>query len=191
VASFQEISQSLNSPVEELRLQALQALENIDTEEAVDLLIRAFGDDRWRVRKAAMDMFLLKPHCDQFAPRIIDLLYEADNAGLRNAAVEVLTRMGPQVLPLLNDQTASEDPDVRKFVIDILGQLAVPESIPGLCQALDDEDNNVRAAAAENLGILKAREAVPDLLEALQKPDLLLRFTILEALGHIAAPVEL
>lgn len=180
-----------NSPDEELRLQALQAVEQTNTEEVINLLIQAFGDDSWRVRKMAMDLFLLKPHSYHSASRIIDLLSEADNAGLRNAAVEVLIRLGPQILPLLIDQVTSEDPDVRKFVIDIIGHMATPESIPVLCQALDDEDNNVRAAAAENLGMIKAHEAVPDLLDALQKPDLLLRFTILEALGHIAVPVPL
>jgi HEAT repeat protein len=92
---------------------------------------------------------------------------------------------------MLLGQSRCPDHDVRKFIIDILGDIAAPESIPTLIRGLEDDDSNVRAAAAENLGKLKTAEAVPALLKAMQHPDLLLQFTILEALSKIAAPVPL
>ena len=89
------------------------------------------------------------------------------------------------------DQADCHDHDVRKFIIDILGDIADPSAIPLLIRALADDDSNVRAAAAENLGKLKAEQAVPALLKAMHLPDLLLQFTILDALSRIASPVPL
>jgi HEAT repeat protein len=78
---------------------------------------------------------------------------------------------------------------VRKFVLDILGDIGDEGSVPAMLPALSDPDENVRAAAAENLGKLGAAEAVPRLLDAMEQADLWLRFTILEALARIGQAV--
>lgn len=186
-----QISKAMNAADEETRLQGLRALAAGDASRGLDLLFQAFGDASWRVRKAAIDLFLSLPASRSLAGEIIELLHAEENAGLRNAGVEILTRMGREVVPMLLDQAGCADHDVRKFIVDILGDIAAPEAVPTLVGALHDHDSNVRAAAAENLGKLKSTRAVPALLAAMQHADLLLQFTILDALSRIAAPVPL
>lgn len=189
--TIEEMNQALQSPDEEVRLQGLHALASAEIDDALPLLFKAFGDSSWRVRKLSIDLYLGLPVSRDLIGEIIELLHAEENAGLRNAAVEILTRMGRDAVPMLLEQSGCPDHDVRKFIIDILGDIADPAAVPTLVRGLSDPDSNVRAAAAENLGKLKAAEAVPDLLRAMQHPDLLLQFTILDALSRIAAPVPL
>ena len=191
MSNIDQITDALNSPDEETRLQGLRDLSASDPNEGLDLIFKAFGDESWRVRKQAIDLFLSMPVCKDLIGEIIELLHAEENAGLRNAAVEILGRMGRSTVPVLIEHARCPDHDVRKFIIDILGDIAAPEAVPVLTIGLEDTDSNVRAAAAENLGKLRAREAVPALLKAMQLPDLLLQFTILDALSRIAAPVPL
>lgn len=186
-----EIIEALNSNNEEVRLQALHCISTIGHDEKIKVLLNAFGDESWRVRKQSIEMFLELPLDPKVILEVIQLLYAQDNAGLRNAAVETLVRFGAEAVPELVKHAKSSDHDVRKFIIDILGDIAAVESTAILIEGLNDCDCNVRAAAAENLGKLKSREAVKNLLRALQSPDLMLRFSVLEALGKISEPLSL
>jgi len=185
------IAAQLASADEEVRLAGVRSLAGGDAEACLDQLFQGFGDPSWRVRKEAADLFLRLPVSPGMIGEIIELLHAEDNAGLRNTAVDILVRMGRQAVPMLLENIRCPDHDVRKFIIDILGEIADPCVIPELRQALVDEDGNVRAAAAENLGKLRAAAAVPALLDAMHYPDVLLRFTILEALGKIGVAVPL
>jgi HEAT repeat protein len=191
VAINDQITEALNSPDEEVRLQGLRDLASCEASEGLDLIFKAFGDESWRVRKESIELYLKLPISRELIGEIIELLHAEENAGLRNAAVEILTRMGRDAVPMLLAQARCPDHDVRKFIVDILGDIADPEAMPVLIAGLDDEDSNVRAAAAENLGKLKNAEAVPNLLKAMHHQDLFLQFTILEALSRIASPVSL
>jgi HEAT repeat protein len=191
VEKFEQIRKALNSPDEEKRLQGVRDLAACGPVDGLDLLFEAFGDPSWRVRKESIEQFLRLPVRNEMIGAVIELLHAEENAGLRNAAVEILTRLGRQALPLLLEHIHSQDHDVRKFIIDILGDINAAEAVPTLIHALEDEDSNVRAAAAENLGKLKTAQAVPALLKAMHQPDLLLQFTILEALSRIASPLSL
>lgn len=188
----EEIEERLQAADEETRLEGLRRWPALGAEAGVPLLYQALGDDSWRVRKEAVELFLRLPAPGRLAGEIVELLHSQDNAGLRNAAVEILTRLGRQAVPELLEELDCSDHDVRKFALDILGEIGDPEAASAMIVALDDSDQNVRAAAAENLGKLRSPEAVPALIAALPEADLLLRFTILEALGQIGGqvPVE-
>lgn len=189
--SNETIQALLTSADEDLRLEGVRQLAGGDDESAQFFLFKAFGDPSWRVRKAATDLFLSLPASRQQIDRIIELLHAGDNAGLRNAAVDMLVRIGGEAVPRLLSHANSTDHDVRKFIVDILGEIGDQRAIPVLLAALADEDGNVRAAAAENLGKLQAADAVPALLDAMKYPDILLRFAILEALSKIGRTVPL
>ncbi|NJC88842.1 MAG: hypothetical protein FIB02_10020, partial [Desulfuromonas sp.] len=189
--SRERIAALMASADEDLRLEGIRSLGSADAVNLLDLVFQGFGDASWRVRKEATELFLRLPARQGLIGEIIELLHAEENAGLRNAAVDILVRMGRDAVPMLLDQARCPDHDVRKFIVDILGEIADPRAIPKLLEALDDEDGNVRAAAAENLGKLRSTEAVPRLLDAMRHPDVLLRFTILDALGKIGVPVPL
>ncbi len=191
-AGSEKIKKLLQSAEEEERLGGLRLLDRKSIESALPLIYVALGDGSWRVRKEATEIFLSWPGAGEQIPELIQFLYSDENAGLRNTAVEILTRLGKLAVPGLLDEINCADHDVRKFALDILGEIPDERSLPLIQSALKDEDSNVRAAAAENLGKLGAVSAVPALLEAMATKDLLLRFTILEAFGQldVAVPVD-
>lgn len=190
-AEMESIALQMSSGDEEVRLAGLRRLSSLGATDSLGLIFKAFADDSWRVRKEAADLFLTMPVSRELVGEIIELLHAEENAGLRNTAVDILVRMGRDAVPLLLDQAGCPDHDVRKFILDILGEIADQRAVSAMVAALDDPDENVRAAAAENLGKLRAVEALPALLDAMRHSDLLLRFTILDTLGKIGAPVPL
>jgi HEAT repeat protein len=186
----QLIQTALLSSDEEVRLSGLQSLSCSAGEERLDLVCAALGDGSWRVRKEAINLFLSLPRAAASAGRIVDLLYDEDNAGLRNAAAEILVKLGSAVLPVLTEAADSPDPDVRKFILDILGDIGDRQATPLLLRLLqNDAAINVRAAAAENLGKIRDVRAVPVMVNALSTPDLLVQFSLLDALGRIGCAI--
>ena len=187
----QLLKEKLKSPQEEERVQAVRELAGFGSDLAISLIYQAMGDSSWRVRKEAADAFLSFPRAEELAGDIVEMLHSQENAGLRNIAVDILIHLGSQALPVLFDELQCIDHDVRKFVLDILGDIGDLSSTSAMVAAMADEDRNVRAAAAENLGKIGAAEAIPALLEAMVDADLLMRFTILESLGKIGHPIPI
>ncbi|MCF6239325.1 MAG: HEAT repeat domain-containing protein, partial [Candidatus Marinimicrobia bacterium] len=100
-----QISDALNSHDEEVRLQGLRDLAAAESIDGLDLIFAAFGDVSWRVRKESIALFLTLPVSRELIGEIIELLHAEENAGLRNAAVEILSRMGQDAVPMLMDQS--------------------------------------------------------------------------------------
>ncbi|WP_268898975.1 HEAT repeat domain-containing protein [Geomonas diazotrophica] len=177
---------------EEQRRFAVMSLRRRPFPEVMELLFRAMGDDSWRVRKEAVGVVLqAQPLQAGEIEALIALLRSADNAGLRNSAVESLERIGEPAVEHLCAHLGDPDHDLRKFIIDILGNIRCAACLPLLVQALDDEDMNVRVAAAENLGKIGDGRALPHLLKVLDGGEVWLKFTVLDALASIGAPVPL
>jgi HEAT repeat protein len=168
----------------EERRQAVLALSSRGTE-ALPLLLRAMGDVDWRVRKTAVEALLTLGGATVIAG-LIRALSAHDNAGARNSAIEALVQIGgPAVAPLLG-MIETPDPDVRKFVVDILGDIRDPQAVPALVDRLQDSDENIRVAAAEALGKIRDRRAVDALLACLTRYDQgWLDYAAAEALGEI------
>ena len=187
---WQLIQTALMSSDEEVRLSGLQSLYRYDGEERLDLVCTALADGSWRIRKEAVNLFLTLPQAVASAERIVALLYDEENAGLRNAAAEILVKLGAAVLPVLTRAADSSDPDVRKFILDILGDIGDRQATPLLLRLLQcDTETNVRAAAAENLGKIRDASAVPVMINVLSTPDLLVQFSLLDALGRIGCAI--
>jgi HEAT repeat protein len=191
VHKLQKLKENLFSPDEETRRLAVAGLTSFPITEVKGYLFRALGDESWRVRKEAVELISAIYSSANMAEELIGLLRSQDNAGLRNAAVELLVRLGSNAVSVLQSHVKDDDHDVRKFIIDIMGSIGDASFVPDLLHALDDPDANVRAAAVENLGKIGDHRALDPLLEALGKADVWLQYTILVALGRIGAPVPL
>ncbi len=153
--------------------------------EAIPLLFRAMGDADWRVRKTAVEGLV-----SIGGARVIDGLLQAlntpDNAGARNSAIEALVQIGGPSIDALLNLVETSDPDVRKFVVDILGDIKDPRAVPALIGRLGDEDENVRVASAEALGKIRDPRAVDALVACLTRYDQgWLDYAAAEALGAI------
>jgi HEAT repeat protein len=189
VHKLQKLKENLFSPDEETRRLAVAGLNCYPVTEIKGCLFRALADESWRVRKEAVELISTISASADMTEELIELLRSQDNAGLRNAAVEILVRLGANAVSVLHSYVKDDDNDVRKFIIDIMGSIGDASFVPDLIHALDDSDPNVRAAAAENLGKIGDQRALEPLLNTLEKADVWLQYTILEALGRIGAPV--
>ncbi len=153
--------------------------------EAVPLLLRALGDLDWRVRKTAVEA-LVSISGTVVIEGLIQALNAGDNAGARNSAIEALVQIGEPSADALLGIIETPDPDVRKSVVDIFGDMRDRYAVPALIARLGDEDENVRVAAAEALGKIRDPRAVDALLSCLSRYDQgWLDYAAAEALGEI------
>jgi HEAT repeat protein len=187
--NLQDIRCALQSSDEEIRRSALYSLRDLPAADAQDIIFTAMGDESWRVRKEAVELYVhLKPELNS-VEQLLNLLRSEENAGLRNSAAEAVIRLGSTSAPLLMKMVQDQDPDVRKFVIDVMGAIGDPVFVSPLLQALDDPEVNVASAAAEQLGVLGDPEAAEQLMCAiLARDEVLFRFSALGALGLLAKP---
>lgn len=183
-----ELEALLKDPSVDTRLQAARTLSGLEVFDE-DLFLLALGDDDWRVRKEAISCFMGQPNAVSQIDLIIDQLHNPDNAGLRNAAIEILISLGPKISKAMLARLDSENAEVRKFIIDILGEICHSGCSVELLKHLHDEDENVRYAVVETLGKLGSTETIDPLLELLPSAALGLQFVIFEALTSIGKGV--
>lgn len=191
VEMLQMLRKRLSSSDEEVRRMAVAALSDLPLSDAREVLYEAMGDESWRVRKESLAVLLAEELTDEVIEELVDLLRSSDNAGLRNSACEALEKLGKKAIPILCRYTEDADSDVRMFVIDILGNIGLPDPVPLLIKALGDSDPNVSSAAAENLGKIGDERAVSEMVRVLDRSNIPLCYTILESLGRIGSPVPL
>lgn len=152
-------------------------------ERAVYPLIKALRDENPGVQDAAMRS-LIAMGGDAVAFMVVPLLRE--DSYLRNTAFLILKGLGRGVLPFVYPLLKDKDDDVRKFALDILGE--IKEGVPAaeVVPLFKDHNPNVRTAAAKAAGALGLKEAVPELIGAL-KDDEWVCFSAIEALGRLGA----
>jgi len=182
------LKQQLKSADSEARIAALRQISRTSVD-PMALLTIGLGDSDWRVRKAAVEAFSQVEKPEAFIIDLIGLLHNPENAGLRNAAIEILIGLGPLAVEELEAEIASDDVEVRKFCIDILGEIGDSRCAGELIRSLADGDINVRYAAAETLGKLRLGKAIEPLLELMTDPDPGLKFTILHSLAQIGESI--
>lgn len=184
---LQEIENLLLSEDEEIRRSALKSLKGISLQDSLSVVIAAMGDPSWRVRKEAVEIFLGSTPDEESIEKLLELLRNEDNAGLRNSAAEAVIRLGSAVAVPLIKRVRDADTDVRKFIIDVMGAIGDPVFVQPLLNALNDPDVNVSSAAAEHLGALGDSKVTQALVNAIVANDsVLFRFSALEALGKLA-----
>lgn len=157
------------------------------TDDDIVFLLQCLGDESWRVRKEAIELAVYNP-TEKTVNMLVQALSSEDNAGLRNAAQEALTLIGNQVIKPLIDHFPQADNDVKKFILDILGDIRSYTVCDFLIQRLNESDENVVIAACENIGKLGCKNAVMPLLSILNPQKQWLSFVIIESLAQIEEP---
>jgi HEAT repeat protein len=183
---------ALGSPEAEERRQATSRLPQLGLGRAMPLLVRALGDDDWRVRKEATVAARAFEPAPELVHGLIELLAGGDNVGQRNATVEVLASAGAAATPALAEAMGWLDADGRKLAVETLGRGRDPRAIGTLAAALDDGDDNVRQAAMEaiaQVGAVAPEQVRPVLLRALDDRDRMVRLCALEGLRALEIPI--
>ncbi len=161
---------------------------NLDSKEYLTWL----GDESWRVRKEAVNQLSTNPDCPLIIPDLISAMTDEANAGLRNSAFSLLIILGSTAVNHLLAAFKTPDEELRKFIIDILGQIPDPRVEPCLLEALNDPCSNVRLSAIEALGNVHVKVAAPALIRLMsENRDPILLSTTLEALYQLQTPIPL
>jgi len=154
-------------------------------EVAVPLLLKAMEDASWRVRKTASETLTEGYPPERYVGGLIGLLSLEDNAGARNSSIETLVKLGKKATSYLLEAFNTPNRDMRKFIIDIIGEVKDRKALPLLLKALKDDDDNVRASAVEHLGQMGDPSVVDALMAILTSGDLWTAFPAADALGRI------
>ena len=188
----ESLEQALTAQDPEVRRVAVGELTQLGAE-STPSLIRALGDEDWRVRKEATQVILEMPPSKELAQAVATALQPNDNVGLRNAAVEALAALGKTAVEALTESVARLDVDGRKLAADALGQSRHPSAVVLLRTLAVDFDLNVRVAAIEALGHVGASctgEFANILYSALLAQEPIERLSALEAANELGLSLE-
>lgn len=180
------VRDDLASEDAEVRRRAVAALAHEGDGDRARLLIAALGDADWRVRKeAALVAIEMADTWDLFAP-LVDALCQGENVGLRNAALEVLERLGPRAARALLDALPAVPASARKFIVAALG-FAGSAGVGKLAELSNDPDPNTAQAALEALARVGGRGAEDALRAHLSNASPVARLAALEGLERLEA----
>jgi len=177
----------------EARRVAVGQIAKVPGRDAPELLLRALGDDDWRVRKEGAAVAPSLDRREEVVAALIAALEETVNIGLRNAAVEALVAVGPEAIGAVVEAVPALDADARKLAVEVLAGVPDARGTGALVRCLSDEDANVRVASAEALGNAslageESRElATQALVAALVTSDTFLKIAALDSLARLEA----
>jgi HEAT repeat protein len=154
----------LSDPVPDVRVEAVKAIVEIDTEASLDPLVQATRDNDEEVQIRATDGLV-----NFYLPGYVKNGLSASISRMGNVIKSRFTDTDDQVIPPYVQ--------VRPEVIEALGKLA-----RGAISM------DARANAARAVGILRGKAAVPDLIQALHSKDDRLMYESLIALQKIKDP---
>jgi HEAT repeat protein len=151
------------------------------------ILLEMLSDSDWRVRRAAVES-ILDAHLPNIIPQILLALYDEENAGRRNAAIDILSRFGPDIFPYLESHLQTTNADVRMFLVNILGEMRNDSHLDFILQSLEHKNKNLVSAAIVALGRIGRPETAEKLRNFLLGADTWFTFQAIEAAGEMQEP---
>jgi HEAT repeat protein len=187
---IKNLRERLADPSPETRRRTvLEIAQAPSTDEVVDLLVLALGDDDWRVRKEAVRIASKLASEENVTDRLIDAMVQEENVGLRNAVSEALSTSDKEAIGCLIKRTPHLVASGRKIAFEVLGATNDPRAIDILIDGLSDPDFNVSTCAAEWLGEVGGDRAIDALIKCLTSSDTLLVLATLQSLNRIGAVI--
>ncbi|HEX6274336.1 MAG TPA: HEAT repeat domain-containing protein, partial [Polyangiaceae bacterium] len=183
--SVASITKALALPDPEERRRATASLRDVNPDDAIGLVIRALGDEDWRVRKEAVAVAIAHAPAPIVLRALVSTLGPSDNVGLRNAAVEAIAAFGADAVDALAMSLGELDADGRKLAAEALSRTGIAQALFVLQGLLRDADPNVRVAAVEAVAALGKSDpnGASALLEGcLDSEDAFLRLAALDGL---------
>lgn len=165
-------------------------LGDVEVSEACASVIAEFArrEGEPQTRTAALNTLVRLASAE--APKLAAAWLESGDFQLQYAAANALRLRGKREhVPLILDALAgSHDQNLKRILIEALGDLGDPSAIPALAKELE---TNARHPAARALGKLKAREQVPVFLQMLRHPNFADRIAAITALGFMEDPAHI
>lgn len=186
---FDSIIESLSSPDEYEREEAVQALSGLSDARTVLPLIHALDDESLFVRRAAAEA-LGRSNSQKVIGPLIKALTE-DERCVREAAAEALGHLGDIAIPDLINNLKNDDWRVR---IGSLIALRVSSgrisNVDQILIPLSDESPYVRRETVKTLGRIGDSSILPYLIQATKDKDPGVRLRAVRAMVKIGEPNE-
>jgi HEAT repeat protein len=183
-----QLVERLDHPDENVRLRTIETLVSIERINPEPLLVKALGDESWRVRRSAVEGLAQRGGSTMAITLLRELREEHRNPSVLNSVLQVMAHSQVDVVPALIDCLNDPEADLRIYAALALGEQHDRRAVPALIRLLHDPDTNVRYHAIDALGHLRAPEAVEPLLDIAQSRDFFLAFPALDALMRIGDP---
>ncbi len=162
------ILRAMKSPNEEMRFFACAALGNSPIAQGVTALLRALGDDKWRVRKSASDA--LARYGEAVIAPLQQVLKTTEDEDIRFWTIKTLGKLGPKAQKFLLEALRSGDKKTRYVIAAALGESGDKRVIKVLVESLADPDWTIRKSATMALAEI-GDNAVDMMLEYLRGPN--------------------
>lgn len=159
------ILRALKSPNHDVRYFAAIALGDIREAQGVTPLIRALGDEKWTVRKAASDA--LVKYGEEVIPAIEQVMTKTNDEDVRFWAIKSLGKLGPKAQRILLEALRAGDKQLRYVIAAALGESGDKRVIKVLIESLADPDWTIRKSATQALAEI-GDNAIDPMIEALQ-----------------------
>jgi HEAT repeat protein len=188
--NWDDVRKALQSDDVEERRRAASRLSEDRGDLPAELVLAAFGDGDWRVRKEATQAVTSRAPDTELIRVLVSAFRPGDNVGQRNAAVDALAAFGAHAVGPLAAELGALDADGRKLVVDTLAKAARPEALPVLRALLRDPEVNVRSAAVEAIAAIGescAEDAIALLDTCLDSDDRFQRLAALAGLNQLSA----
>lgn len=180
-AAADALGKALHDPDPKVRLEAVRALGLMDDEVVLDFLVPALGDPDGRVRTAAATV-LTTWSSPAVARRLTAALSDSH---LRQAAADLLSKMGPSAVEPLIDALPQEDPQIVSVAGEALRRIAGLEHFVERLGSMQPEQ---RLRAEEAVGAIGGHAAVEALVRMLADPDPPVRIRALRLLARLGDP---
>ena len=210
ITVLKRLGEMLESPSVNRRDAAAFALGKLNSEMALNLLLKASQDDKKSVRmKAVKGLEALAGNGNEQAHLALEKIFTEDEEGLTdyfsllseeqtfkdinhedfNVRLEAVKNMvqskEPDVLPLLITTLKKEsDSYVKAAIIRGLGDLGTENDVHAIIPFLSDRDDRVRANAVETIGWLDRKENLGRLIPFLEDRNNRVRANAAVALGE-------
>lgn len=173
------ILRAMKSTNDEIRFFACAALGNSRIPQGVTVLLRALGDERWRVRKSASDA--LVNYGEAVIAPLQQVLTITEDEDIRFWAIKTLGKLGPKAQRFLLEALRNGDKRTRYVIAAALGESGDKRVIRVLIESLADPDWTIRKSATMALAEI-GDNSVDLMLEYLRGPNEEIRDGCLRAL---------
>ncbi len=141
---FERTLKDLHSDDVEARLKAVKELVETDNDKFLAHLIEALGDPEWRIRKTAVAAISSKERNEKLIEELVSIFHTDTNIGKKNAVAEVLISLGDASLHPIMSSLSSSRKEVKKFLVEILGEIGNKLAAVQLVPLLKDPYEVVR-----------------------------------------------
>lgn len=171
-----------------VRRNALFILRQLEAREALPAIRKALSDPDLSVQMQALQS--VAQFGGEEGLQAVLTKVDSDRPTVRDTAVSVLPRFGPEGVAALTSLLAYGNPDVRAAAMREVGMIGTIEMRPFLRKGIEDPSPSVRFYAIEALGETNDPLVLPDVATRFDDPDPGVREAASEAVSRMASSAQ-